>query len=89
MRSVAKRGVSGGFALAEVEARFFGDLQFPRLQTGSLMGAIAERAVACSTAATPPVGSRFQFNPDRLGVTAYGFFRHGRFSGFPLLGKMR
>ncbi len=89
MRSVAKRRVCGGFALAEVEARFFRNLQLLRLQAGSLMGAVAERAVACSTAGTPPVGSRFQLNPDWLRVAAYGSFRHGRFSDFPFLGTMR
>lgn len=74
--AVAERWASGSLALAKVESGFLGDLQFLRLQAGSLVGTVAERAVARPSTGAPPVGSGFQLKLDRLSVGAFRFLRH-------------
>jgi hypothetical protein len=63
-------------ALAPPDGRFFRDLELHRLQSGSLVGAVAERLMGRAAAGTPPMDARFDFESEGLSITDHRFFCH-------------
>lgn len=76
MGTITERSVLGSFALAKAHRGRFFDNEFLGLKSCALVGAVAERTVAGSTARAPPIGARFQFHFYRFGISRDWSFGH-------------
>jgi len=76
VRAIAQRRSAGLLAQAPPHGGFLRGLEFHRLQAGAFVRAIAKRLLGSAAASTPPIGSGFDFEGKRFGITDDWFFRH-------------
>lgn len=77
MGAVTARWIGAVLALTPPDGFLLIYLEFHRLESGALVGSIAKGRVSRTAAGTPPVGTGFDRQRERLRITNNRFLRHG------------
>lgn len=86
--AVAERRILRGFALAQSQCGLFRNLELAGLNSATLVGAVAERAVACLAAGAPEIGASFEVQPCRALCCWNWIVCHGKLGFYGYVGHI-